>query len=108
VANDSSVGHQFLLLANPVPGNLAGIKVVERDTIIRATLQNRQPTQSSLRSLENQKFEQEAIIPNGNTPFKIVIVSIEFVSLSPLAPLAFCVLHGVLSQDICKCRHPSV
>src|SRR5262245_21517612 len=93
VANDSSIAHQLLLLANPVPGNLTGIKVVEGDPIICATLQNRQPTQSSLSALQNQKLEQESIVPNRNAPFKIVIISIELIPLSPLAPLAFYVLH---------------
>ena len=57
VAHDPGVAHQLLLFFPVVPGNFVCIKIVECLAITLALVEDSQPVQASLCSLQDQKLE---------------------------------------------------
>jgi len=73
IAHDTRIRQQLFEFGFLVAGDFRSVEIVERFAIGGALFEDRDPTEPCLRTLENKKFEQSAIIADGNTPFRIVI-----------------------------------
>ncbi len=73
IADDTRIRQQLLEFGFFVAGDFRSVEIVERFAIGIALFEDRDPTEACLRTLENEKFEQSAIVADGNTPFRIVI-----------------------------------
>src|SRR4030095_4099472 len=73
VPDDPVVAKQPLNVALAVACDLFRAKSVYRFSVVLAFLQNRVPTQSSLRTFQNQKFEEHSIVVHRHAPFLIMI-----------------------------------
>src|SRR5262249_2407914 len=80
IANDAVVFKQLLNPTPAIPGDLCRIESVERRAIIVALAQDRVPAQPCLCTLENQEFEQHAIIVLRHTPFFVVVAHRKFIA----------------------------
>ena len=73
VADNAGVGEQ---LGNPPgreAGNFAGVEVGERLAVSRAFLEDSQPTQPGLGTLQGEKLELYSVIPRRHAQLPIVV-----------------------------------
>ena len=68
VANDAGIAQETLQLAAIIASDALGIESVERCAIVLALLQDRVPTESSLRAFEDQELEENEVIVLGRSP----------------------------------------
>src|SRR4051812_26068933 len=73
IANDAGVVHQCGDFPFVVPGDLRGIETVKRAAIVVALVQDRLPTETSLRAFENQKPKQARVVVKRHAPFFVVV-----------------------------------
>ena len=71
-------------------GDARDVESGEGLTVRGPLAQHRDPAQSGLRSLEDQQFEQLAIIVDGNAPLLVVIGDVQRVGTAPGAAVG----HG--------------
>jgi hypothetical protein len=93
VANNARIPEQALDSRRPEMGHCHGIETGEGVPIAFALLEYRLPAQASLRPLERQELEEDAIVMNWNTPLSIVIGNAEG-SSGPETALVL--IHGVI------------
>ena len=75
--------HQALDFLRRVARDLFRIEIVEGGAEIVALAQNRDPRQSGLKAVEDQLFEQRAVIPFRHAPFLVVIGDVKRIVLRP-------------------------
>jgi hypothetical protein len=86
VANNPRISQQLRNLLFIVLGDFNGIKVVKSQAVVLPFAQDGGPAETSLCTLQDEKFEQEAIIVDGNAPFLIMVSQVErIVCVSPEA-----------------------
>ena len=73
VAHDPIVVKKPLYVSYAIAGDLFRLKTNERFPVVLAFIQNGVPTQSRLRALKYQEFEEHSIVMYRNAPFLIVI-----------------------------------
>jgi len=95
VSNDTGIREQSRHRGFVVGGDGRDGEIVERGAVGRPLLENRLPTQAGLSPFENEEFEEQSIVVDGNAPFRIMIRDRQF-SLSPAAPLVRVLLHHIL------------
>src|ERR1700722_9322888 len=105
ISNDARIGEQCSHFSGVVPGNFGSVESIEHLAVALALPQDRLPTESRLRALKNQEFEQAAVVVDGHAPLFIVVAS-HGVALRPMAsapgrlvrPGASWVRHGGLTR----------
>src|SRR5881396_3346524 len=80
IAHDARVRQKPFDFSRIKARDFLGVEVVERATIILPLLQNRDPTQSGLRSFENEKLKQQTVVMHWHAPLAVVIHDRQFVS----------------------------
>ena len=88
VAHDAGVLHQRLDLRLVVAHDLFRIEAVEGGAEGVALAQDGDPGQAGLEAVEDQLFEQRAVVPFGHAPFLVVIGDIERILARPGAAAA--------------------
>jgi hypothetical protein len=73
VAHDAGIGEELFDLSRVVFGDFFCVEIIKRLTIVIAFIQDCGPTQSGLRAFENEEFEQEPVIMDGDAPFFVVV-----------------------------------
>ena len=87
VANDARIGEQGAHFLRVVLRDFRGVEAVEDFAVALALPQDRFPAEPRLRALEDQEFEEHAVVVDGHTPFFVVVADHE-VALRPMAPCA--------------------
>ncbi len=82
VADDAGILHQPLNLSRRVARDLLRLETVEGGAEIVALAQDSDPRQAGLEAVEDQLFEQRAVVPFGHAPFLVVIGDVERVGAS--------------------------
>jgi hypothetical protein len=77
VANNARIPEQALDSGRPEAGHCRGIETGEGAPIGFALLEYRLPAEASLRTLERQELEEDAVVVNWNTPLSVVIGNAE-------------------------------
>jgi len=73
VAHDAGISEQLFNLSQIVSGDFFSVEIIKGLTIVIAFIQDCGPTQSGLGAFENEEFEQEPVIMNGDAPFFVVV-----------------------------------
>ena len=84
IANDARIGEQGAHFSCVVPRDFGSLETVEDLAVALALPQDRLPTESRLRALKDQEFEQAAVVVDGHAPLFIVVAS-HGVALRPMA-----------------------
>ena len=87
IAHDAGVEHQRLLLRRVPAGDPFRLEAVEGGAERRALAQNRDPRESGLERVEDEFFEQGAVVVFGRSPFLVMIGEIERIGAGPRAAL---------------------
>ena len=85
MTNDLSVLYQSINFCTRKLGDLMKVKVTECFAKRFALSQNRDPTQSGLKSLETDFLEQALVIGNGIAPLLIVVPNVKIIVSTPVA-----------------------
>src|SRR3546814_2635362 len=85
VAHNAGILHQRVELLRRVAGDLLGLEAVEGTAEIVALAQDSDPRQAGLEAVEDQLFEQRAVVAFGHAPFGVVIMHIERIGAAPAA-----------------------
>ena len=73
IANNARITKETFDSRRGESGYSRRIKIGERVAIRIAFLENRLPTQASLRTFQSQKLEKNSVVVNRHTPFAVVI-----------------------------------
>src|SRR5579862_1195242 len=98
VAHDSSIGKQLLDLLAIIGGDALDVEAVECPAVIFALVEDRAPTQSGLRTFQDEKFEELAIVVNGNAPLFVMIAN-HLLAIRPGTARGFNLLFCGLGHD---------
>ena len=82
IPDDPRICEQAVLFPLAVFRNQGGVAFLKCFSIVIAFLEDRYPTQACLRSLKDQKFEQQPVVMDRDTPFRVMVSD---VFVSPLA-----------------------
>src|SRR5579864_2220945 len=85
VANDPRIRQQALSLFLAIFGNDGRIEFVKGYPVVLALLQNCFPTQTRLRSFEDQELEQKPVVVDWHAPLVIVILNVQIALRPPAA-----------------------
>ena len=77
VADDAGIAKEFAGLAAAVAGDFAGVEMVEGGAIVFALVEDGFPAQAGLGALEDEEFEEEAVVVDGEAPFAVVVLDHE-------------------------------
>ena len=77
VADNAGIAEEGSRLLGVIARHFRGIEAAKELAIAFALLENGVPTEASLRAFEDEEFEPDAIVVDGDTPFFIVIFGIE-------------------------------
>src|SRR5207245_2597609 len=66
-----------LAFPRAVFGDDRGIKLVEGFSVVPSLLQDRLPTQTRLRSFEDQELEQQTVVVDRHAPFGVMVLDVE-------------------------------
>lgn len=80
VANEAGVFEQRAYFAAIEAGNFFWIEVGENAAVVVAFFEHGVPTQASLDSFESEKFEEGAVVVDGDAPFFVVVGDAERVA----------------------------
>ena len=97
VAHDAGVGHQALDVGRGVTGDLVSVEIVEGAAVVLALLQDRDPAQPRLRTLEHQHLEEVTVVVVGHAPFEVVVGGVERIGAAPGAAVG----HGEAPVEGC-------
>src|SRR5439155_4990056 len=99
IANNSCIVQQLRSFSLIVFRYLRRVEVIESAAIIVSLSQNRLPTQTCLRTFQDQKFKQRSIVVHGHTPFPIVISNCVF-AFCPLTATRMAIYLAGIQIDL--------
>ncbi len=79
VADDAGVGEELFDLLWGVTGNAFGVEVVERLPVAIAFLEDGEPAESGLGTVEDDFFEEFGVVMFRDAPFFVVVLDIGWV-----------------------------
>src|SRR5581483_8020994 len=77
VAHDAGVGHQAGDVLGPVAGDALGLEAVEGASEVVALLEDGEPRQPGLETLQHQLLEQHPVVRLGHAPLLVVVARID-------------------------------
>ena len=86
VTDNPPVGQESLQVLGAVARNPLRVEPVERPPVVLALLQDGQPREPGLRSLQDKELEELAIVVFGETPLFVMVLHEEGVVPGPIAP----------------------
>jgi hypothetical protein len=83
VAHDAGIHHQGCDLALAVASDQRRVEAVEHLAVAPALLQDREPRQAGLGTLEHQELEQLAIVVQRHAPLGVVVGDVDRIGADP-------------------------
>lgn len=75
IAHDSGIVQQLLNLAPVIACHALRIEFVKSFSVVLALVEDRTPTQTGLRTFQDEKFKERAIVMHRSAPFFVVVAS---------------------------------
>lgn len=86
IADNAVAPHKTLHIGIGHGGHSLDVEIAERAAIALAFLQNGEPAETGLRTLQNEEFKECTVVGDRPPPLRVVIAHINFVGAAPTAP----------------------